>query len=337
LPSRRRRRALPAIIVAGVLALLAVVGAGGVAFLIHRYDTAVHRGNLLDEKARAGDSGGVFGVHGPLNYLLLGSDQRPGDNADGERSDTIIIAHVTADLNKVYFVSIPRDLMVNIPAYPATHFNGSTDKINAAFNDGGGGQGGFQLLSRTLTSITGVKFDGAAIIDFTGFQHVISLLGGVNMCLDEPTTSIHTGAVYKPGCQHLAPWQALDYVRQREDLPGGDFDRQRHQQQLLKAMLVQAKSQGLTGNPVKSDQLIRAVGSSLTLDTNGASVAGLVYSLRGIGAGDLVGVRLPSYAADIDGTSWVLPDQAVGGLYRAISKDQMASWLAANPTWHNAI
>jgi LCP family protein required for cell wall assembly len=317
--------------------MLAVVGIGGVAFLVHRYDSAVHKGNLLDQKARAGNGQGLFGVHGPLNYLLLGSDQRPGDTSDGERSDTIIIAHVTADLSKVYLVSIPRDLMVDIPAYPATKFTGGTDKINAAFNDGGGGQGGFQLLSRTLTTITGLKFDGAAIIDFTGFQHVISLLGGVNMCLDEPTTSIHTGAVYKPGCQHLAPWQALDYVRQREDLPGGDFDRQRHQQQLLKAMLVQAKSEGLTSNPVKSDQLIRAVGSSLTVDTNGTSIASLVYSMRGIGPNDLIGVRLPSYAANIDGTSWVLPDQGVGGLYKAIGNDAVATWLAANPTWRNAI
>jgi LCP family protein required for cell wall assembly len=320
-----------------VLALLAVAGIGGVAFLVHRYDSAVHRAPLLDDHARADRDGGLLTVHGPLNYLLLGSDQRPDNPANGERSDTIIIAHFPAGLDKAYLISIPRDLMVDIPADPDTRFAGGSDKINAAFDHGGGGFGGFQLLSRTLTAATGVKFDGAAIIDFTGLQRVVSLLGGVDMCLDQPTTSIHTGAVYHTGCQHLAPWQALDYVRQREDLPAGDFDRQRHQQQLLKAMLVKASSQGLTGNPVKLDQLLEAMGSSLTVDTNGVALSALVYSMRGLGAGDLVGVRLPAYPADQDGISWVFADKAATGLYRAITRDTLDDWLAANPTWRNSI
>lgn len=325
-------------IAAIVLAVLAVLAIGGVAFLVHRYDSAVRRATLLDQQARSGHTqGGLLGVKGPLNYLLLGSDARPGDAGSGERSDTIILAHVPASLDKVYLISIPRDLMVDIPPDPATHFAGSTEKINAAFDYGGGGVGGFQLVSRTLTNLTGVKFDGAAIVDFNGFQRVISLLGGVDLCIDEQVTSIHTGAVYLPGCRHLRPWQALDYARQREGLPGGDYDRQRHQQQLLKAMLVEAEKQGLTSNPVKLDQLLRAAGSSLTVDTNGVSLAALVYSLHGIGAGDLNGIRLPSYPSNLDGVSYVLPDNAASGLYRAIATDSLDTWIAAHPTWRNQI
>jgi len=320
-----------------VLSLIAALGIGGVAFLVHRYDSALHRAPLLDGRARADGNGALLTLHGPLDYLLLGSDQRPDNPGNGERSDTIILVHIPAGLDKAYLISIPRDLMVDIPADPATRFAGGTDKINGAFVHGGGGAGGFQLLSRTLTEATGVKFDGAAIIDFTGLQRVVSLLGGVDMCLDQPTTSIHTGAVYHTGCQHLAPWQALDYVRQREDLPAGDFDRQRHQQQLLKAMLVKARSEGLTGNPVKLDQLLQAMGSSLTVDTNGVALSALVYSMRGMGAGDLVGVRLPAYAADQDGISWVFPDKAASSLYRAIAKDTVDDWLVANPSWRNPI
>jgi LCP family protein required for cell wall assembly len=324
-------------VVAAVVAVLLVATVTTVVVLVHRYDASVHKAKLLDDRSRAHSDQGLVGVSGPLNYLLLGSDQRPGDNSDGQRSDTIILVHIPASLDKAYLISIPRDLQVDIPPNPATHFAGSTEKINAAFDYGGGGMGGFQLLSRTLTSLTGVRFDGAAIIDFTGFQQVVNLLGGVDMCVDEQVTSIHTGAVYQPGCQHMRPWQALDYVRQRETLPGGDYDRQRHQQQFLKAILAEAKSQGLTTNPVKLDELIRAVGSSLTVDTNGVPLSSLVYSLHGISANDLVGVRLPSDPGDENGISYVFAEPAAQSLYQAITSDTVDSWLAANPTWRNAL
>ena len=225
-----------------VLGLLGIATVTTVAILIHRYNTSVHRAHLLDDRARADSSTGLVSVKGPLNYLLLGSDQRPDNPGGGKRSDTIIVVHIPVTLDKAYLISIPRDLFVEIPASPANHFSGGSDKINSAFDYGGGGVGGVQLLSETLTELTGVRFDGAAIINFTGFQQVVYLLGGVTMCIDQQTTSIHTGATYHPGCQHLRPWQALDYVRQREDLPGGDYDRQRHQQQFLKALLTEAGS-----------------------------------------------------------------------------------------------
>jgi len=47
------------------------------------------------------------------------------------------------------------------------------------------------------------------------------------------------GHVYNQGCRHLQPWEALDYVRQRENLPLGDYDRQRHQQQFMDAVFKQ--------------------------------------------------------------------------------------------------
>ena len=98
-------------------------------------------------------------------------------------------------------------------------------------------QAGARLLSATLHRLTGIRFDGAALIDFSGFRKVIDLLGGVQMCVDTEVRSIHTDRVFPPGCQQMDGAQALDYVRQRYDLPGGDYDRQRHQQQLLRAML----------------------------------------------------------------------------------------------------
>src|SRR5262249_18490346 len=104
-------------------------------------------------------------------------------------------------------------------AYPRTGYTGGRDKINAAFaygfQPGGGRAGGFELLALTVKQLTGISFDGGAIVNFAGFQSLVTALGGVDLCVDEKVVSIHTRQVYQPGCQHMAAWQALDYVRQR--------------------------------------------------------------------------------------------------------------------------
>ena len=72
-------------------------------------------------------------------------------------------------------------------------FAGATSKINAAFQYGQGGASGTRLLSQTLTDLIGIKFDGAAVIEFSGLERAVDLVGGVTMCVDVRTVSIHTG------------------------------------------------------------------------------------------------------------------------------------------------
>ncbi|MGC1214404.1 MAG: LCP family protein, partial [Micromonospora sp.] len=205
--------------------MLAAIGTVGLRLLTDRYDRQVVKEQLLDPSARRERTA----VSGPLNYLLIGSDQRPDNRSPDQRSDTILIVHLPAGLHRAYLISIPRDLLVAIPP-AANGYGGGTDKINAAYRHGGGGEAGTRLLSATLTRLTGVRFDGAALIDFSGFRKVIDLLGGIRMCLDTEVRSIHTGTLFSQGCQQMDGARALDFVRQRYDLPGGDYDRQRHQQ-----------------------------------------------------------------------------------------------------------
>src|SRR4051794_14691619 len=155
-------------------ALLALVPLGLIVtekLLASRYAGALHRGVLLSPDARRG--GDVpTSLHGPLNYLPIGSDARASNPAAGARSDTIIIVHIPATIDRAYLISIPRDLRVNIPANPDTNFAGQLTKINASFEYGGRGIGGVQLLSTTLSQLTGLTFDGAAVVDFGGFDKV---------------------------------------------------------------------------------------------------------------------------------------------------------------------
>jgi LCP family protein required for cell wall assembly len=334
--------------------------------LAARYDSTVRKGTLIAPGARSGGSGGDesrSSLSGPLNYLLIGSDARAEDPSAGARSDTIIIVHIPVTMDRAYLISIPRDLRVQIPPFPATGFLGAHEKINGAFEYGHGGDGGVQLLSATLSQLMGITFDGAAVVDFSGFQKAIGLLGGVYMCIDERTESHHIGhdkngnflapwygpdgdyrnyestpVVYEPGCRHLDPWEALDYSRQRKSIPDGDYGRQRHQQQLLKAMFDEARRRGVATNPGKLDALIRSVGQSLTVDTNWVPLADLVYALRDVKPADLIGIKVPSQPQDIGGISYVLAleDQA-SALYDAVRSDNLDNWVLANPDWVNGL
>lgn len=268
--------------------------------LIGKFTSSVGNEHMLGD---AGTQQKGTSVKGPLNILMVGIDQRPGSK-ELVRSDTIIILHVPAAHDQAYLVSIPRDLLATIPDFPKNKVRQQTAKINSAFalgSDGNGGRaGGFELLALTISRRTGLKFNAGAIVDFGGFQKVVNQFGGIDMCIDSEVESIHVGTdrngkflspskggkphVYKVGCRRLAPWEALDYVRQRKSdaMVNGDYDRQRHQQQFLKALLKEAKKQGITTNPVKAYQVMSAAGSALTVDTRGVSLEDWAYTLRNI-------------------------------------------------------
>ncbi len=326
------------VILGAVLFLVPLGLMGAEKVLTARYASAIHKSDLLAPNSRSGADGTqLTSLRGPLNYLLIGSDARAKNPGAGARSDTIIIVHIPATLDRAYMISIPRDLRVEIPPDPARNFGGDLNKINASFQYGGEGSGGVQLLSATLTKLTGIHFDGAAVIDFSGFDKVVQELGGVHMCIDEQVRSIHTGHLFTVGCQDLTPKETLDYLRQRETLKNGDFDRQRHQQQFLKAIFAKTFANGLAQNPIKLDQVIRAVGSSLTVDTNGVPLDQLVFTLRNINPSSLVGVRVPSVTETIAGVSYVVAQDQAQSLFDSVFDDTVGQWAMKNPTWINAL
>src|SRR5262249_16725181 len=184
---------------------------------------------------------------------------------------------------------------------------------------------------------TGVRFDGAAVVNFGGFDKVVQELGGVYMCIDDQVTSIHTGHVFDKGCYNLTPAETLDYLRQRETLPNGDYDRHPHHQQFLKAIFQKTFASGLTHSPLRLDQIIRDVGSSLTVDLNGVPVDQLAYTLRNINPSSMIGIKLPSRVDNIGGVSFVVADDSAYSLYEAIYTDTLPQWVSANPDWVNSL
>jgi LCP family protein required for cell wall assembly len=364
-PRRRRRLRDPlwARLTVVLGALLMVISGGvivGGRALIAKYTGSVEQAPLL---GGAGAGSKVNAIAGPLNILMVGIDERP-NSPEGARADSILILHVTAAHDQAYLTSIPRDLLVEIPAFHQTKFSGSHEKINAAYfygsQNGGGRAGGFELLAMTVKQLTGISyFNAGAIVNFDGFGAVVRALGGVDMCVDAkvPVTSIHIGfdskgnflsphdggkpATYYPGCHRFAPWQALDYVRQREGpgLPNGDYDRARHQRQFIKAIAAEAKKQGVTTNPVKLYQVVSAAGKALTTDTGGVGLDSWLFTLRTLTSDDLVMMSTNGgkvHPVNCGGQSCEGLTTESAEMFDHLRRDTVGDFLLSHPDFINA-
>jgi anionic cell wall polymer biosynthesis LytR-Cps2A-Psr (LCP) family protein len=163
----------------------------------------------------------------------------------------------------------------------------------------------------------------------------VYLLGGVTMCIDQQTTSIHTGATYHPGCQHLRPWQALDYVRQREDLPGGDYDRQRHQQQFIKALLQQAYAKGIS-DPLKISSFLKSLGKAFQFDGGGHNTSDWIFTLKGISPGAIRTIKINNGTYNTVMVGKMSTQQMSADSLQLLSDvrtDTVDNFLAVHPDW----
>lgn len=264
-----------------------------------------------------------------VNILMLGSDSRvsAGDpsqwEAGAQRTDAIMLLHLTADRKSAYVMSIPRDSWVNVPGH-------DTNKINSAFSFGGP-----SLMVQTIEKLTGVRIDHVAIVDFEGFKQITDALGGVTITVPKTAASSKQSTI-KAGTYTMDGETALTYVRQRYNLPGGDFDRVKRQQNWIRAVMVKLMSQGTLTNPFKLNNAMNALTKSLSVDDAFTSeeMRSLALSARSLRAGDVTFFTVP-----VAGTGWSpdhtqsivkLDKEADADLFEAIRKDTIDTWMTSN-------
>ncbi len=246
----KRRRLLPKILIGVSVLLVAVIGAGLLyAATIDRSVTRnINRGVELPTDPSSVRPPKEAQETGTLNYVLLGSDSRDPGNEGNGRSDTMMVVHLNAKRTKAYIVSFPRDMYVNIPGY-------GKNKINAAFAFGGA-----PLAVRTLENLTGVRMDHVVLIDFEGFIRLTEDLHGVTVTNKTAFTS--HGFDYPKGKITIAGEEALWFVRERHQLPGGDLDRAENQRNVIKAIVQKGLSAKVISDPVDLHHLHRQCGEA---------------------------------------------------------------------------
>ncbi|MCX5234744.1 LCP family protein [Streptomyces prunicolor] len=284
---RRRRRWVRGV---GLGVAVVVIGAAGVGWAVYaKLDSNITPDNAAAaELARYEKERPTALVKGAQNILLIGSDSRSGDgNAEygrdsgTERSDTTILLHLAADRRSATAVSLPRDLMVDVPGClrpDGTRTEPMFAMFNYAFQVGGSG-----CTIRTVEKLTNVRIDHHMVVDFHGFKDMVDAVDGVDVCLKAPIRDKAAKLRLPAGKVTLDGEQALGYVRARKSLGNGsDTDRMDRQQGFLGALVNKVQSDDVLFNPVKLYPVLDAATSSLTTDPELANLRGLYELVRGL-------------------------------------------------------
>ncbi|MEE6283294.1 LCP family protein [Georgenia sunbinii] len=274
-----------------------------------------------------------------INVVILGSDSRDGEVNDeygttpeGDmRSDTTMIAHLSADRERVEIVSIPRDSLVTVPSCRLANGSWTEPRSDAMFNGAftTGGQGGdlgtaAACTMRTIEELTGVFMDDFVVVDFAGFIDVVDALGGVPMCIPEAIDDRRAKLRLEAGEQVLDGRDALGFARARYEVPGSngsDIDRIGRQQELVAAIAREALGKNLFTDLPALYRFLDAATSTLTTGSQLGSIptlAGLAYSIRGIEAENITFTTMPFDWAG----NRVRPSADAEVLWQALHNDQ---------------
>jgi LCP family protein required for cell wall assembly len=243
---------------------------------------------------------------------------------------------------------------------------GARDSDGRRDTSSNGRKKGAELAMRTISDIVkdtgGLKFSGWATINFEGFDKVVEELGSIKMCFDEDVWSIHYWADGQPAdgsmynwsnnhggenpklgfhypageCWDMEPWQALDYSRQRVGLPNTDYDRQRHQQQLLKAIVAKVASTEVLTNLGTISRLQQAAADMLVLNLGNNKVEDWVWTMRNLRSDDITMIK--TYGGQFNGEEYngiwyerLAP--SLVELLQAVQSDTVFNFLANHQDW----
>ncbi|MER7961850.1 LCP family protein [Streptomyces ardesiacus] len=274
-PEKKKSRSKKVLLwTGGTMAFVVLVaGVGGYVYLKHL------EGNVsTTDVGNAGSSS--FKKDEAFNILIIGTDKRTGEGNEGYgdkgsagHADTNILLHVAKDRSNATALSIPRDLIVDIPDCPTTQEDGSTKVIpgstgvrfNQSLGDLGRDAG---CTMRTVTETTGVKPDHFMMADFNAVKTLTSAVGGVDVCVEHAVDDPKSHLKLPAGESTVEGEQALAFVRTRHAFGNeGDLDRIKVQQQFLGSLMRKMSSSDTLTSPTKLVKLAEAATKALTVDS----------------------------------------------------------------------
>ncbi len=181
-----------------------------------------------------------------ITVLILGSDRRPNEGGPA-RTDTIMLARIDPARQRVALLSLPRDLIVELPGYGYGRINSAyaTGEINLGVG------GGMTVARSTVSRLINTAIDYAVFVDFEGFIGLIDAIGGIDVNVPValydnayPTMDYGYMEIYfDAGLQHMDGARALEYARLRH--ADSDFERVRRQQTIVLQVIDQLASQNI--------------------------------------------------------------------------------------------
>ncbi|MEV0374148.1 LCP family protein [Streptomyces sp. NPDC050636] len=256
---------------AGALGFVLVVGAGGAFYLYEQLNGNIDKVDVGVENDPVTD--------GPVNFLIIGTDARSGKGNQGYgdagsvgHADTTILMHVSKDRSNATALSIPRDLITDIPNCPTKQKDGSTKTIpgekGVRFNTSLGQAGRDPGCTwRTVEKLTGLEIKHFMMADFNAVKDLSEAVDGVEVCAAKPINDPKSHLKLSAGRHVVKGEQALAFVRTRHAIGfGSDLDRIKMQQQFLSSLIRKLKSDAFS-SPGKLYDVSQAATKALTVDT----------------------------------------------------------------------
>jgi LCP family protein required for cell wall assembly len=226
----------------------------------------------------------------PLPDAVVHDELHAGSASDllgGENANSEIILHIPAGNGTPTAVSIPRDDWVDAQdgygdsmgtmkikeAYGNAYVAATNKAANSGVSDRHklasiGHAAGVKAQEATLESVLNIPIDHFAEVNLMGFYDVAGDVGPVQVCLKKARKEQNSGADFPAGPFTLqTPKQALAFVREREDLPGGDLDRTHRQQAYITSVLKKLKDDGALSDLTKMDSLIGTAEKDVITDS----------------------------------------------------------------------
>jgi LCP family protein required for cell wall assembly len=311
----KKRHTIAKVVLASLVALGMVTGLAmvyGYRHLNDNLDVQDLTGQLNDRPDKK-----VEGPKEPLNILVMGSDTRDGEgnNIDnltggGERSDTTIMFHLSANREFAYGISIPRDTLVDRPDCYAKNgevIPGASDVMwNEAFQVGGPA-----CTMQQFEQITDIRLDHYVVLDFAGFQDMVDAIDGVEVCIPEDISDPAHGINIPAGTREIEGKEALNYVRARYTLgDGSDIGRIKRQQAFIAAMANKVVSGGTLARVDRLYGFLDAATNSLQTDLESVTqIAKVGVGFKNIGLDNIQFVTAPfQYSTAQPGRVELLPE-----------------------------
>lgn len=312
--ARRQKRFLT---LTGTASAFVLLTSGG-AWAFQNYVTG-----MIDKVSVGGLGKGKDAPKGAMTILVAGVDRREGltkeqqkaaklGHFEGERSDTMMLVHVSRDHDSVSVVSLPRDSYVTIPPHRSngsegakgTRVSARPGKLTWAYQFGGP-----DLTVSTIKQATGVSIDHYVEVNFYGFVRMVDALGGVDVCTEQAVDDKKSGLRLPAGTSHVDGLKALAFARARYSLTGGsDLGRIDRQQQFMASLMKQALSTKTLSDPVKSTRFLNASLKSLRVDEELADdLPKLADQMKNLSTDDLTFAKVPLANPDYNAVLWNSP------------------------------
>ncbi|RSX58495.1 LCP family protein [Bifidobacterium samirii] len=268
----------------------------------------------------------------PIDILLIGQDTRDGDTnaaiGGGEtegglhNSDTVMILQLAADRKSANLVSLPRDLIVDVPAcqtttgtIPAQYSVMLNTIFPNAYAQGGDLASAASCTMSMVNSLSGMNIQNFMVVDFGGLVNMINAIGGVDICIPVDTVDSYTGLNLAKGVQHLDGLTATQYARMRHGTgtDGSDTMRTTRQQYLIKRLITTALQKNLITQTAQLYQLAKSALESVQMSSGLADVmtlAGLAMSMKDFNVSHLYSQTIPIVPWTYDANRSMLADGA---------------------------